>query len=60
MLFDIKLVLIIQKASLKVHSVINIGTRNVDMSTREGVNGESCNSKTRITCCKAEISSEPM
>lgn len=33
MLFDIKLVLIIQKASLKVQSVINIGTRNVDMST---------------------------
>lgn len=32
MLFDIKLVLIGEEAGLKVHRVVNLGTRNVDMS----------------------------
>ena len=60
MLFDIKLVLISQKAGLKFHRALNLGTRNVDMSTREVVNSESCNSNTRVIRRKAVVSGKPI
>lgn len=60
MLFDIELVLISQKAGLKVHRIIDLGTRNVDVSTRERINSESHKSNTRVTRRKTEVSGKPI
>lgn len=60
MLFDIELVLIGEEAGLKVHRVINLRARDVDMSAGEGVDSKSRNSNTRVTRRQAEVSREPV
>lgn len=42
--FDIDLMLVGEKSVLKVQRVVDFGTRNVDVSAREGVHSNSCNS----------------